>query len=74
MNTLKMGLIGLMIGAAVAVGTATVDSEETVAAVCCSACDTNYDACFDGCGGDSACISSCGTKFVACTRTCNNGC
>lgn len=37
-KTLKMGLIGFVLGAAVAVGAATLGSEETSAAPCCSNC------------------------------------
>lgn len=37
-KTLKMGLIGFVLGAAVAVGSATFVSEETAAAPCCSIC------------------------------------
>ncbi|MFP2912557.1 hypothetical protein ACLESD_47600 [Pyxidicoccus sp. 3LFB2] len=48
-KTLKMGLIGFVLGAAVAVGAATFGSEETVAAPCCSICDDDDLRCWRIC-------------------------
>lgn len=73
MKSLKFGLIGLLLGAAVAVGSATVGSEETAARACCSQCYPNYDECMEACTLDTweACDQSCSTL---CSRTCDASC
>ncbi len=73
MKALKIGLIGLLLGAAVAVGTATVGSEETAARACCSMCYPVYDECIEACdrNGGTDCHISCSTL---CTRTCDASC
>ena len=73
-KTLKMGLIGFVLGAAVAVGTATVGSEETVAAPCCSSCEGIYDSCAAGCGGDTTCEQNCMKQENNCWRWCSFSC
>lgn len=74
MKTLKIGLIGFVLGAAVAVGTATVGSEETSAIPCCSSCEGGYDGCIAGCGGDAACESSCDSQWSRCFNNCSFSC
>lgn len=74
MKTLKIGLIGFVLGAAVAVGTATVGSEETAAAPCCSSCEGGYDSCINGCGGDAACEASCDSQWNRCFSICSFSC
>lgn len=74
MKTLKMGLIGFVLGAVVAVGSATVGSEETVAAPCCSTCEEGEMGCLEGCGGDAACESSCAATYARCYRICSFSC
>lgn len=73
-KTLKMGLIGLVLGAAVAVGSATVGSEETVAAPCCSLCDDWAERCSVPCNGDAACVADCLDDEDLCWERCNYSC
>lgn len=74
MKTLKTGLIGLVIGAAVALGTAMVGSEEASAAACCSSCEPAYEDCMAGCFGESSCELWCGRAGLSCHRTCVSNC
>ncbi|MBN1207638.1 MAG: hypothetical protein JXB05_22430 [Myxococcaceae bacterium] len=46
---LKIGLIGFALGAAAAMASATLGSEETVARPCCSSCDDLDDRCWAVC-------------------------
>jgi hypothetical protein len=70
---LKMGLLGLVIGAGAAFATATVGAEEAVAAPCCSECDANYESCVAGCS-DSTCTSDCLSRYRSCFRFCSFSC
>jgi len=74
MKTLKMGLIGFVLGAVVAVGSATVGSEETVAAPCCSSCEEGEAACIADCGGDATCESGCAATYRRCWSICSFSC
>jgi hypothetical protein len=74
MKTLKTGLIGLVLGAGVAFGTAMVGSEEASAAACCSSCEPAYEECVDGCYGDSSCELWCSRAGLSCRRTCDSSC
>jgi hypothetical protein len=74
MKTLKIGLIGFVLGAAVAVGTATVGSEETAAIPCCSSCDGTYNSCISNCGSDVTCQTNCETKYDKCSALCSSSC
>lgn len=67
-KTLLMGLMGLLLGAAAAVGSATLGSEETAARPCCTDCGES-PACTE-CGGDPACEAAC----KSCWGICNFGC
>ncbi|WP_043321473.1 hypothetical protein [Corallococcus coralloides] len=74
-KTLKMGLIGFVMGAAVAVGSATLGAEETVAAPCCSLCDDWAERCsFYSCNGDPACEAKCEQDEALCWSRCNYSC
>ncbi|MCP3144111.1 hypothetical protein [Pyxidicoccus xibeiensis] len=73
MKMLKMGLLGLMLGAGAAFATATVGSEEAVAAPCCSSCDEGYASCVEACT-DSACVTQCRTDWNWCFRRCSFSC
>lgn len=70
---LKMGLLGLVIGAGAAFAAATVGTEEAVAAECCSTCLESYDACMEGCV-DSSCIDACGQRWGRCASWCAPSC
>lgn len=74
MKALKMGLIGFVLGAVVAVGTATVGSEETVAAPCCSTCEEGELGCLAGCGGDATCEAGCESQYRRCWSICSFSC
>jgi hypothetical protein len=43
------------------------------AAVCCSVCDANYNACIAGCPRPS-CVNVCWRIFENCESTCTPGC
>jgi hypothetical protein len=73
-KTVMMGLLGLALGIGVAVGTATVGSEEAVAAPCCSSCEGMYDACAPGCNGDAACELECQRRENRCWSICSFSC
>lgn len=70
---LKMGLLGLVIGAGAAFATATVGAEEAVAAPCCSDCEATEFECYAGCT-DSACYSACQEQARRCWRWCSFSC
>lgn len=70
---LKVGLLGLVIGAGAAFATATVGAEEAVAAPCCSECDANETECMAGCT-DSACYLACQDASRRCYRWCTFSC
>ncbi len=74
MKTLKIGLIGLVLGVAVAVGGATVGSEEAAAAACCSSCEPDHQECVDGCGENATCELYCTRALSNCNRTCIGSC
>lgn len=75
-KTLKMGLIGFVLGAAVAVGSATLGSEETVAAPCCSLCDDWAENCsvYSNCNGNPVCEADCEQDEQLCWERCNPRC
>ena len=73
-KTVMMGLVGLVLGIGVAVGTATVGSQEAAAAPCCSSCEGYYDACAPGCNGDAACLTSCQKWEDRCWGICSFSC
>ncbi|MBN1206557.1 MAG: hypothetical protein JXB05_16845 [Myxococcaceae bacterium] len=66
---LKVGLIGLALGAAAGVASATVGSEETVAPFCCDDCDPGYNTCISGCS-TSSCYDSCERIYDSCVLRC----
>ncbi|MFP2906011.1 hypothetical protein ACLESD_13320 [Pyxidicoccus sp. 3LFB2] len=74
MKTLKSGLIGLVLGVAVAMGTATVGSEEAAAAVCCSYCEVDTERCVAGCGEDVTCEMYCYRANGYCGSICDSSC
>lgn len=44
------------------------------AAICCTACGTNFDNCLLGCNDNQACISACNATFAHCELFCNSLC
>ena len=70
---LKMGLLGLVIGAGAAFATATVGGEEAVAAVCCTKCEEAEELCLAGCT-TSTCDTNCVNTWRPCYRTCTFNC
>jgi hypothetical protein len=72
-NLFKVALVGLALGAAAGVASATVGSEDTTARPCCSSCDAGYDACIAGCT-DDACYNACDTQWTSCFRWCSFSC
>ncbi|HZI15320.1 MAG TPA: hypothetical protein VE153_33415 [Myxococcus sp.] len=70
---LKMGLLGLVLGAGAAFATATVGAEEAVAAPCCSNCDEGMAACEAACT-DDACYQNCWNTWSRCFRWCSFSC
>jgi hypothetical protein len=62
-KTLMMGLLGMLLGVAAAVGSATLGSEETAASPCCEFCG---EPDCSNCAGDPACVTACRN----CRRTC----
>ncbi|MFP2928768.1 hypothetical protein ACLESO_26945 [Pyxidicoccus sp. 3LG] len=69
MKMLKMGLLGLMLGAGAAFATATVGGEETGAVLCCSSCEAALDNCLESCT-DLSCQRLCVANTSGCFRTC----
>jgi len=74
MKALKMGLIGMVLGAAAAVGSSTLGAEEASAPLCCSRCDAQYSTCVAGCGGSTSCQLGCGENYNRCDASCYRGC
>jgi hypothetical protein len=75
MKALKMGFLGLVLGAAAAVGASTLGTaEEASAPLCCSKCDAQYSSCVARCGTSTSCQLSCGQTFELCDASCFRGC
>ncbi|MFP2909201.1 hypothetical protein ACLESD_30005 [Pyxidicoccus sp. 3LFB2] len=75
MKALKMGLLGLALGAAAAVGASTLGTaEEASAPLCCSKCDAQYSSCMASCGSNISCQVGCGENFDRCDTSCFRGC
>ncbi|QSQ24454.1 hypothetical protein JY651_05745 [Pyxidicoccus parkwayensis] len=66
-KTLMMGLLGMLLGVATAVGSATLGSEETAARPCCSGC--GQDDCSQ-CAGNPTCESACFRCWGICDFSC----
>ena len=69
----KVALVGLALGAAAGVASATVGSEETTARPCCSSCESGYNSCVSKCT-TSDCLDACDAKWDSCFTTCSLGC
>jgi hypothetical protein len=75
MKMLKLGFLGLLVGAGLSVATATVGSEDTAAAPCCSSCEDTFESCNLGCApGDTRCTDYCRAQYVGCNRRCVISC
>lgn len=48
--------------------------DEASALGCCSTCDADWAACYDGCGGDPACELGCNVALRSCVRHCSPSC
>ncbi len=67
-------VVGLSLGAVAGVASATLGKQEAAAMPCCSACDINYDTCWNSCNGDPACQDACDAKWLPCYNRCLMGC
>jgi hypothetical protein len=71
---LKVALVGMALGAAGGIASATVGSQETTARPCCSDCEAGYDYCVESCGYTSECFASCDAQYNSCFRWCSFDC
>ena len=69
----KFAILGVLI---LCLGIFSFGSSESRAAVCCSACDVNFDNCYESCGDppSGACIFFCERMLNRCQSTCNPDC
>ncbi len=70
---LKMGLIGLVLGAGAAVATATVGSSDAAAGWCCMQCEPVLDQCKTNCGMGPdypQCRDQCEIEYGWCMQSC----
>ena len=67
-------LILMVLVAGLVVLSSGLPGKGTLAAVCCSACGPQYNACVEGCDPPGACNASCGFQLRVCQRTCTPGC
>ncbi|MCP3144077.1 hypothetical protein [Pyxidicoccus xibeiensis] len=74
MKALKMGLIGMALGAAAALGASTLGAEEASAQVCCTRCSPIRDQCVAKCEGDLQCRMVCQLAQRDCTMKCDRSC
>lgn len=70
---LKVALVGVVLGAAAGVASATLGSEDTTARPCCSSCQDGIDGCYAGCT-DQACYDACDKQYSRCFAICSFDC
>ncbi len=73
MKTLKVGLLGVMLGVVGAVLLPTQEAEAQSTA-CCSTCNPNIQQCLNSAGNSSQQIALCGLVRSICEQTCRRTC
>ncbi|WNG16456.1 hypothetical protein [Cystobacter fuscus] len=77
MKTLKMGFLGLTLGALGAVALPAQEAEACVGLaclVCCSTCNPTYQTCLNSAGNNSSAIAQCVSRRSSCEASCNRTC